>query len=1011
MSHQQYEVEDACFTLLDVFANDTRPTIVIDGECKVLSRGVQLEFANDAFTKQYGVLLRFITSGQILEPDFISWLKDPSPTQYDYFLGDLRWTYFVVKERYKVITVSPTRNSPGPHSNAQSPQDSSKEASNSFNGAIMHHISSPAADRASIGSTLTVALPSGLVSLGSAPTALEGLHRSVDMLDVGFFEYDLEGVLIFANKSWYNLSGHPYNPESHTEKRFLELCHPDDVQTVGLAWKGLSEGKPITFEMRWRHMGSASARALGAQWVQAACLPLYDDAGNVRSISGCTTDINTQKLSETMALSRAEALERARTFEERFVKFASVAPISIFNFDAGRKMTFCNDRWFEVTCTKKKQLDTIDIGEGFYEEDVIKLFSIVSDSIKNQEVNSIELRLKKTWHASDGRKAQGWVLASIFAEFTAEGMYQGCTGTLTDISEFKYAETLQSMRLEDAIEAKRQQENFIDMTSHEMRNPLSAMVQCADSSLSAVAELATLIKSEDTADDVFAPDIITRSRLMEEVEMALEGLQTIVSCCAHQKCIIDDVLTLSKLDSNLVTITPVAVEPYQVMVEVLKMFEMDAVNADVDLAMEVDQSIEYSNVHWLMLDPSRIKQILLNLLSNAIKFTRTEKTRRVIVRMSATLEQPNHSAGAGIKFAPALRSVPDGFLSSTEWGLGDIVYLQFAVQDTGRGLTTNELQRLFHRFSQASPKTHIQYGGSGLGLFITRQLTELQGGEIGVASQKDLGSTFTFYVQTRRATAPENPGGPTSPRLAALSQASSPPPASNLAEVRRDPIRSRVASISTNSSRRPSPSGSVASLQKFQTANPISGARSPGHDYNEAFPSVLIVEDNTVNQKVLSTQLKRLGCRVSIANHGLECLDYLRSTKLWHHGDVNVSDDVAAKHLCGSAAPTESNHLIDVILMDIEMPVMGGLACTRTIRELERQNILQLSAEAHRDRPVVWHQIPIISISANARLEQSQQQRDAGVDDIVTKPFRIPQLMDKICRLTGKNRRDSAVKT
>jgi len=77
-----------------------------------------------------------------------------------------------------------------------------------------------------------------------------------------------------------------------------------------------------------------------------------------------------------------------------------------------------------------------------------------------------------------------------------------------------------------------------------------------------------------------------------------------------------------------------------------------------------------------------------------------------------------------------------------DWGTGQQVYLYFAVKDTGRGLSDDEKTRLFHRFSQASPRTHVQYGGSGLGLFISRELTELQGGEIGVASTAGKGSKF-----------------------------------------------------------------------------------------------------------------------------------------------------------------------------------------------------------------------------------------------------------------------------
>lgn len=91
-----------------------------------------------------------------------------------------------------------------------------------------------------------------------------------------------------------------------------------------------------------------------------------------------------------------------------------------------------------------------------------------------------------------------------------------------------------------------------------------------------------------------------------------------------------------------------------------------------------------------------------------------------------------------------------------DWGDGEEIFLEFAVQDTGRGLTPEEKKLLFQRFSQASPRTHVQYGGSGLGLFISRELTELQGGEIGASSEAGKGSTFAFYVKCRRSSEPED---------------------------------------------------------------------------------------------------------------------------------------------------------------------------------------------------------------------------------------------------------------
>lgn len=84
----------------------------------------------------------------------------------------------------------------------------------------------------------------------------------------------------------------------------------------------------------------------------------------------------------------------------------------------------------------------------------------------------------------------------------------------------------------------------------------------------------------------------------------------------------------------------------------------------------------------------------------------------------------------------------------------NILFLSFSVTDTGSGLSDDECALLFRKFSQASPITHVNYGGSGLGLFICRQLTELQGGQITVQSRQEEGSTFSFYIETRRGAPP-----------------------------------------------------------------------------------------------------------------------------------------------------------------------------------------------------------------------------------------------------------------
>ena len=135
---------------------------------------------------------------------------------------------------------------------------------------------------------------------------------------------------------------------------------------------------------------------------------------------------------------------------------------------------------------------------------------------------------------------------------------------------------------------------------------------------------------------------------------------------------------------------------------------------------------------------------------------------------------------------------------------------------------------------------------------------------------------------------------------------------------------------------------------------------------------VLLVEDNLVNQKVLSKQLLKAGCTVHLANHGQEALDQLRSSTLW-----------SANNAIGIP--------LNVILMDVEMPVMNGMTAVRHIREM------QASGE------VIGH-VPVIAVTANARPEQVEASLQGGMDDVMPKPFLMRELLPKMERLVAKSK-------
>lgn len=168
---------------------------------------------------------------------------------------------------------------------------------------------------------------------------------------------------------------------------------------------------------------------------------------------------------------------------------------------------------------------------------------------------------------------------------------------------------------------------------------------------------------------------------------------------------------------------------------------------------------------------------------------------------------------------------------------------------------------------------------------------------------------------------------------------------------------------------------SPAALTRIKDSSP--SKRSSSNVAQLSHPKhVLIVEDNIVNQKVLSKQLRSSGCTVTVANHGQEALDILARSTFYvdHHNSL-----------------LRTGLQLDIVLMDLEMPVMDGLTAVRKIREWQTEGKL------------VRH-VPVIAVTANARSEQIAVAKEAGMDSVVTKPFRIPELLPEMERQVSKIR-------
>jgi signal transduction histidine kinase/ActR/RegA family two-component response regulator len=304
--------------------------------------------------------------------------------------------------------------------------------------------------------------------------------------------------------------------------------------------------------------------------------------------------------------------------------------------------------------------------------------------------------------------------------------------------------------------------------------------------------------------------------------------------------IINDVLDYSKIEAGHMTVERIDLDLYSVCDEVRKILRSAISERGLSVILSYDAALPRS----IKGDPVRIRQVVLNLASNAVKFTERGAVRIEVARLDAD-------------------------------------QLKISVVDSGIGISEEQLNRMFRRFTQADSSTTRRYGGTGLGLAISKTLVELMGGTIGVYSEPGRGSTFWFTL----------------PLLAAEPvQGETSAPATQMAA----PVlvlKAELASASTASSASSQVPAAVPLLVDAVGEASAAGAAPfiPGR--------LLLVEDNFVNQRVAVYMLAKLGHQVDVARHGREAIDML------------------------------SKSVYDLVLMDCQMPEMDGFEATRIIRD------------------------------------------------------------------------------
>ncbi|RAL66506.1 hypothetical protein DID88_006196 [Monilinia fructigena] len=258
--------------------------------------------------------------------------------------------------------------------------------------------------------------------------------------------------------------------------------------------------------------------------------------------------------------------------QANFARFATRTPVGLAILAVDGTALSANDLWrsqtkLDVGSSKVNWEGVLMPGEF---ESVMRTWAEV---VEEKKARTLHTRIDKPWKAPelniDGEEqwTESHLILAMYPDLDNEGNVSTIMSCITDISELKWSENQLRARMEQALEMKKQQERFIDMTSHEMRNPLSALIGCADEILFSLHEYKDSIKQFIGAGKI--RELLSAELPTYLIDDAIEATDTIITVPCIKKRIIDDILTLSRLDSNLLVVSPEASQP-KVLVKSLR---------------------------------------------------------------------------------------------------------------------------------------------------------------------------------------------------------------------------------------------------------------------------------------------------------------------------------------------------------------------------------------------------------------------------------------------------------
>lgn len=747
------------------------------------------------------------------------------------------------------------------------------------------------------------------IQMGQALSASEKLYR--DIVENSYnviFIYDENGIFQYMNAAIKEHTG--WYPEQFVGRNCLDWVYPDDKKDMHLVLRQVRKG-PLSFRFRMLAKN-------GVIHVSAHNSPIFDEHGTFRG--AVTIAVNIER--------DIELENKLRTSEERYRSLYNNAQVGLLTSKLdGSEIIMTNEIVAQILGYKQasdlvglaaknlwakpekresliKILQAENIVSNYYFEarcrdntiKMVELFARYNPDTEQIETNLVDVTDKII--ADKWAHYQAYILENIqesiialdtkgqilFLNRQAQELInssktelKSCSSDLQKVlamSEADFNRVLhdvlagQSWQGEVVLNIDGIHRHFMHrIDSLQESGRISGIVVISTDITELVknreqAQAANMAKSQFLANmshEIRTPmiGILGAVDLLQEGKLdhvQNENVEIIRECGEQLLSIINDILDMSKIELALMELHPRVCNPFNIFNRLVNNVEPLLKNKGLQVKLDISSDIPA----LIRADEAKLRQILSNIFYNAIKFT-----NRGYINFTATLEEE------------------DG-----------LPYLSMIISDTGIGIPQYEFENIFNPFTQVDNSTSRRYGGTGLGLYISKRYIDLMNGTIHLSSQEGVGTTFSIKIPVEIISQPEVTNKPDL----------------NTDECFEDKL--------------------VLGFTPVQ---------------------ILLVEDNDLNQKIVSQMLINYGFEVTLANNGLDCLRLLQE-----------------RHF-------------DVLLMDMQMPVMDGYEATRMIRQYEE-----------------LRDLPIIAMTAHAMAGDREKCLASGCTSYIAKPFKSEELAREI---------------